>query len=101
MLVLDFTPTTLESAITMIRSGKSVRFIPKEIESCREAGIDVTGVKTQADLDNAVEHWAHAMSEDRPDLLEKIAAEMASRKGEKLPPKLAVVTPSDDSPQRS
>lgn len=78
-----------------------MRFTPQDIEAYRKAGVDVSNVKTRTDLEHAIERWALAVADERPDLLEKIATEMASRKGEKLPPKLTVITPSDDSPQQS
>lgn len=85
----------------MIKSGNSMRFTPQEVDAYREAGIGVDGVKTQADFGHEVEQWAHTLAEEKPALLEKIAAEMARLKGAKLPPKLAVVKPSSDSPSQS
>ena len=84
----------------MIRSGKSARFTPREVEDFRQVGLDLGEVRRQDDIEQEVSRWAHTLADERFDLLEKIAAAMAKAKGVKLPPKLNVV-PSADSPQRS
>jgi hypothetical protein len=47
-------------------------------------------VKCQNDLDAELTRWARTLADERCDLLEQIAAEMAKAKGVKLPPKLSV-----------
>jgi hypothetical protein len=47
-------------------------------------------VKCQNDLDAELTRWAHTLADERFDLLEQIAAEMAKAKGVKLPSKLSV-----------
>ena len=85
----------------MIRSGNAVRFTPQEIDNYRKVGVDVTGIKTRVDLENAIGLWAHTLSEEKSALLEKIALEMARKQGKKLPAKLVVIPSSEGSPQRS
>ena len=84
----------------MIRSGKSVRFTPNEVDELRQVGVDLEGVRTQDDVESALATWAHTLADERPDLLEKIVLEMAKAKGVKPPPKLNVV-PSSGSPRQS
>lgn len=85
----------------MISSGNVLRFTPHEVDDYSKVGVDVSGVKSQAHLQGRIEDWAQALSEEQPALLEKIAFEMARLKGVKLPPKLAVVTLSENYPQQS
>ena len=74
----------------MIRSGNSTRFTPHEVSELRQVGLDLANVKCQDDLDAELTRWAHALADERFDLLEQIATEMAKAKGVKLPPKLSV-----------
>ena len=74
----------------MIRSGNSTRFTPHEVSDFRQVGLDLANVKCQNDLDAELTRWAHTLADERFDLLEQIAAEMAKAKGLKLPPKLSV-----------
>jgi hypothetical protein len=74
----------------MIRSGNSTRFTPHEVSDLRQVGLDLADVKCQDDLDAELTRWAHTLADERFDLLEKIAGEMAKAKGVKLPPKLSV-----------
>jgi hypothetical protein len=74
----------------MIRSGNSTRFTPKEVDEFRQVGLDMADVKGQKDIDAAVTRWTYTLANERPDLLEQIAVEMAKAKGVKLPPKLSV-----------
>ena len=74
----------------MIRSGKSTRFTPHELSEFRQVGLDLANVKGQDDLDAELTRWAHILADERFDLLERIAAEMAKAKGVKMPPKLGV-----------
>ena len=75
----------------MLRAGHSLRFTPTEIEELRRVGIDVDGARTQDDLDQALAQWAGTLTEERPELLEKIAAAMAQAKGASLPVRLTRV----------
>lgn len=85
----------------MLRAGDSLRFTAAEIEEFRSLGIDFDGVRTQADVEAALARWTHVLGEERPDMLEKIALEMAKAKGVSLPPRLSVVGPAPDSPEQS
>ncbi len=69
----------------MLRAGDALRFTPDEIEDFRKLGLDFDGARTQDDLDQALARWADTLNDERPDLLEKIAAAMAKARGIKLP----------------
>jgi len=75
----------------MIRSGNSARFTPTELEEFRQIGLDLSKVRHQDDIEQEVSRWVHALADERFDLLEKIASEMAKAKGVKLPPRLTAV----------
>jgi len=64
-------------ANTMIRSGNSTRFTPHEVNELRQVGLDLANVKCQNHLDAELTWWAHTLADERFDLLERIAAEMA------------------------
>ncbi len=72
----------------MLRAGDALRFTPDEIEDFRKLGLDFDGARTQDDLDQALARWADTLNDERPDLLEKIAAEMAKARGIPLPARL-------------
>ena len=74
----------------MLRAGSSIRFTPQEVDDFRSLGIDLHGVRTQDGLEQSLAAWANVLSQDRPDLLEKIALEMARQRGVKPPVKLLV-----------
>lgn len=75
----------------MLRAGHSLRFTPAEIEKLREIGLDVGRTRTQDDLDQTLAQWAGMLAEDRPALLDKIAAALAEAKGASLPARLTRV----------
>ena len=75
----------------MLRAGNALRFTPDEIEEFRKLGLDFDGARTQDDLDQALARWADTLNDERPDLLEKIAAEMAKARGIPLPARLTRV----------
>lgn len=88
----------------MLRAGKSLRFTPQEVEELRSLGLDFEGAQTPDDVEQALAAWAQTLDRDRPALLEKIVAEMASAKGVKPPARLTVVgaaIPSSGSLRRS
>ncbi|MDR1423755.1 MAG: hypothetical protein LBI92_03990 [Azoarcus sp.] len=85
----------------MLYTGDSIRFTPAEIEAFRLLGIDFDGARTRADVEAALADWASVVSDERPELLEKIVRELAKAKGIKLPPRLSVVGPSPDFPRQS
>lgn len=85
----------------MLRTGDSLRFTAAEVEEFRSLGIDFDGVRTQADVEASLAQWTSVLGEERPDLLEKIALEMAKAKGVLPPPRLNVVGPEPDSPEQS
>ena len=72
----------------MLRAGDALRFTPDEIEDFRKLGLDFDGARTQNDLDQALARWADTLNDERPDLLEKIAAELAKARGIPLPARL-------------
>lgn len=72
----------------MLRAGDALRFTPDEIEAFRKLGLDFDGARTQDDLDQALTRWADTLNDERPDLLEKIAAAMAKARGIPLPARL-------------
>jgi hypothetical protein len=75
----------------MIRSGTLARFTPTEVEEFRLIGLDLSKVRHQDDIEQEVSRWTHILANERFDLLEKIASEMAKVKGVKLPGKLTAV----------
>ena len=72
----------------MLRAGDALRFSPDEIEAFRQLGLDFDGARTQDDIDQALARWADTLNDERPDLLEKIAAAMAKARGIPLPARL-------------
>ena len=72
----------------MLRAGDALRFTPDEIEDFRKLGLDFDGARTQDDIDQELARWADTRSDERPDLLEKIAAAMAKARGIPLPARL-------------
>ena len=72
----------------MLRAGNALRFTPDEIEDFRKLGLDFDGARTQDDIDQALARWADTLNDERPDLLEKIAVEMAKARGITLPARL-------------
>ena len=72
----------------MLRAGNALRFTPDEIEDFRKLGLDFDGARTQDDIDQALARWADTLNDERPDLLEKIAAAMAKARGITLPARL-------------
>ena len=75
----------------MLRAGNAVRFTPNEVEDYRSLGIDFAGTRTQDDIEQALGRWAQTLGCERPDLLDKIALEMAKAKGVRPPPSLDLV----------
>ncbi len=75
----------------MLRAGNALRFTPDEIEDFRKLGLDFDGARTQDDIDQALARWANTLNDERPDLLEKIAMELAKAKGIPLPARLSRV----------
>jgi hypothetical protein len=75
----------------MIRSGTLARFTPTEVEELRQVGLDLSKVRHQDDIEQEVIRWVRILADERSDLLEKIASEMAKAKGVKLPPRLTAV----------
>mgnify|MGYP006383102365 FL=1 len=75
----------------MLRAGNALRFTPDEIEDFRKLGLDFDGARTQDDIDQELARWADTLNDERPDLLEKIAAELAKARGIPLPARLTRV----------
>jgi hypothetical protein len=81
----------------MIQPGDQIRFTATEIEEGYRLGLDLSGVRTSADLSAQLVGWIEAMSILRFEVVEKLALELAKLKGISLPPHLAIVR-SDDAP---
>ena len=75
----------------MLRAGNALRFTPDEIEDFRKLGLDFDGARTQDDIDQTLARWADTLNDERPDLLEKIAAAMAKARDIPLPARLTRV----------
>lgn len=75
----------------MLRAGDALRFTPDEIEDFRKLGLDFDGARTRDDIEQALTQWATTLNDERPDLLEKIAMELAKAKGIPLPARLSRV----------
>ena len=75
----------------MLRAGDKLRFTPEEIETYEKLGLDFDGARTQDDIEQVVARWADTLNDECPDLLEKIAAEMAKARGITLPARLTRV----------
>ena len=75
----------------MLRAGNALRFTPGEIEDFRKLGLDFDGTRTPDDIEQALTQWANTLNEERPDLLERIAAELAKAQGIPLPARLTRV----------
>ena len=75
----------------MLRAGRALRFTPDEIEDYRSLGLDFEGARTQDDVERALATWAGALADERPDLLNRIVAEMAKTRGVGLPAQFALV----------
>ena len=75
----------------MLRAGNSLPFTPDEIEDFRKLGLDFDGAQTQDDIEQALTRWADTLNDARPDLLEKIATELAKARGIRLPARLTRV----------
>ena len=67
------------------------RFTRTEVEEFRQAGLDFSKVRHHDDIEQELSRWAHTLADERFELLEKIASEMARAKGVKLPGKLTAV----------
>jgi len=72
----------------MIRLGDLVRFTPHEVDEFRQVGLDMGNVKHQRDIEQALSRWAHILADERFDLLEKIALELAEANGANCLPSL-------------
>ena len=75
----------------MIRAGHTLRFTRDEIEGFRKLGLDFDGARTQDDVEQVLTRWADTLNDERPDLLDKIAAELAKTKAVHLPARLTRV----------
>jgi hypothetical protein len=80
----------------MIRSEKSIRFTAAEVDEFRQLGLDMSDVKNEANVEQALNRWAQLVARERPDLLERIAQAMAEAKGRTPPPRLYVVAHEPD-----
>lgn len=88
----------------MLRAGKAVRFAPNEVEDYRSLGLDFAGTRTQDDVEKALGWWAQTLSDERPDLLDRIVLETAKAEGVRPPASLDLVVsdvPSAGSPGQS
>jgi hypothetical protein len=69
----------------MLRTADSIRFTCSEVDDLRTLGVPIGDVKSRDDFAAALEPWLEALAEVRPDLLEKIARDIAAAKGIRLP----------------
>lgn len=76
----------------MVRSGNLVRFTSSEVEAFRQIGLTLSNVRHQSDIEQEVSRWARTIADERFDLLEKIALEMARARGLRLTPKLGIAS---------
>ena len=75
----------------MLRAGDALRFTPDEIEDFRKLGLDFDWARTPDDIEQVLTGWADTLNDERPNLLEKIAVELANAKGIPLPARLTRV----------
>jgi len=75
----------------MLESGSALRHTQQEIEWFKEIGIDLSEVRSEADLTRVLCEWIEVVGNERPAIIEKLAAALANRTGLKLPGKLEVV----------
>ena len=75
----------------MLRAGDTRRFTPDEIEDFRKIGLDFDGAQTQDDIEQVLTRWADTLNDEHPDLLERIATELAKARGITLPARLTQV----------
>lgn len=71
----------------MIRLGSSTRFTLHEVEELRQVGLDMGSVRNQKDIEQELSRWVYIVADERFDLLEKVALEMAKATGARLPPR--------------
>ena len=82
----------------MLRLNDTLRFSEKEIQEYASFGIDVQHVKSTADFAAALSVWMEILAQERPALLDKIAAEMARQHGIQLPARLKRVPAVEPKP---
>ena len=75
----------------MLREGPNLRLAPDEIEGFRKLGLDFDGARTQDDVEQVLTRWADTLNDERPDLLDRIAMELAETRGVHLPARLTRV----------
>jgi hypothetical protein len=81
----------MKGAHSMLSAGNALRFTPDEIEDFRKLGLDFDGARTPGDIEQVLSQWADTLNDERPNLLEKIAVELAKAKGIPLPARLTRV----------
>jgi len=77
----------------MIQSGNQIRFSAAEIEEGNSLGLDLSSVRTSAELSAQLVGWIEAMSVLRFEVVEKLALELVKLKGVSLPPHFLPVRP--------
>lgn len=75
----------------MLESGSALRYTQQEIEWFKEIGIDLSEVRSEADLTWVLCEWIEVVGDEQPAIIERLAVALANRTGLKLPPKLEVV----------
>ncbi len=75
----------------MLESGSALRHTQQEIEWFKEIGIDLSEVRSEPDPTRVLCDWIEVVGDERPAIIEKLAAALANRTGLKLPPKLEIV----------
>jgi glycine cleavage system regulatory protein len=89
--VIHVLDVLLLEEVSVLESGKVLRHTQQEVESFKELGIDLSEVRSEADLTRVLCEWVQIVSNERPAIIEKLAAALANREGLKLPPRLEVV----------
>lgn len=69
----------------MLRCDKSLRLTAQERAFLQELGIDPEGIRSPSDFANALAPWLDALGEVRPDLLDRLAAEVIRARGKPRP----------------
>ena len=72
----------------MLTLNGRLRFTQSEINKARRLGIDVASVRTPGEYSDAVIRLVRTLSEERPDLLEKLARALFKVTGRPMPARL-------------
>ena len=65
----------------MLRAGNALRFVPRDIELLLSLDLNFTQAKNGDDIGQALGRWTQTLADERPDLLDKIALDVAKVTG--------------------